>query len=259
MAQAAADGVHMTAYIRTYPIQFDHSTAPDVVGSLSSAARDGVGCREAERTQSSRAPFSGPPFRPLSCSALDKCTANLNEQQIEYQKRNPTIAKGDSVEKRLVFEAIKGVRLFWWLTAAGLIIVLVACYLLGAFDWAKENPSAFGSVVQAAATLAIASFLAYIAWQQHKTARDKLKLDLYDRRYKVYRGLIDLLAAAVQEVRVPNDAFAKYFAATHEGRFLFGEDISHYLVEVREKIGRLRQAQHTVDSVPEGRQRDEAI
>lgn len=163
------------------------------------------------------------------------------------------------MEKRSGFEAIQGIGLFWWLTASSLIVLLFAGWLLGVFEWAQNNPAAFGSTVQATATLAIASFVAYIAWQQYKTASDKLKLDLYDRRYKVYRGLMDFLGEGVREPRVPKEAFGKFFTTTHEGRFLFGDDIKGFLVQVREKIGELRHAQEKIDSYPDGAERVAAI
>src|SRR5207249_4626928 len=43
----------------------------------------------------------------------------------------------------------------------------------------------------------IAGIAVYIAWQQKEAAEYNVKLDLFDRRYRVYRGLMDLLAAAV--------------------------------------------------------------
>ena len=201
----------------------------------------------------------GMTFTEGSTRRCNKWTASLNEKQIEYTPREHDNCEGEVVEKRSVFEAIQGIRLFWWLTASTLIALLFACWLLGVFEWAQNHPAAFGSTVQATATLAIASFVAYIAWQQHKTASDKLKLDLSDRRYKVYRGCMDFLGEAVREPRIPKEALRTFFAKTHEGRFLFGDDIKGFLVEVREKIGQLRHAQEKIDLFPEGAERDAAI
>jgi hypothetical protein len=114
-------------------------------------------------------------------------------------------------------------------------------------------------VLSGCLTPLIAILATYIAWQQYKTASDKLKLDLYDRRYRVYRGLLDFFAAAVREPRVPKEAFGTFFAVTHEGRFLFGKEIKDYLIEVREKISKLRQAQDRIDKLEEGTERDKAI
>ena len=48
----------------------------------------------------------------------------------------------------------------------------------------------------------IAAIALYIAWQQHKTSWDALKVNLYDRRLKVYRGLVDLFAVVLQDVDI---------------------------------------------------------
>lgn len=117
------------------------------------------------------------------------------------------------------------------------------------------------STTQVIFTLTLAGFGVYIAWRQHQTARNKLKLDLYDRRYKVYLGVRDLLAVAVREARFPNDAFNNYWAATHEGRFLFEGDIRDYLVDVRQRIMELQHAHRVMDANQPAleEKRDEAI
>lgn len=99
-------------------------------------------------------------------------------------------------------------------------------------------------------TPVIACLAVYIAWQQHKTSRDKLKLDLFDRRYKVYRGLMDLLGAVVSG-RVSNEDLGNFYRETDQKRFLFGEGICVYLTEVRQKVVKLRQAHRVLAKVAE--------
>jgi hypothetical protein len=95
-------------------------------------------------------------------------------------------------------------------------------------------------------TPVIAVVAVYIAWQQHKTARDKLKLDLFDRRYKVYRGLMDLFACVATEGTVSNEDLGKFYRETDQKRFLFDDDVCDYLTEVRKKVVELRQAHRLV-------------
>jgi len=54
-------------------------------------------------------------------------------------------------------------------------------------------------VFNALLTPVIAGVVAYIAYQQHKTNRDRLRLDLYDRRLKVFEGLMVLLSIIFQK------------------------------------------------------------
>jgi hypothetical protein len=95
-------------------------------------------------------------------------------------------------------------------------------------------------ILSALLTLAIGGITVYIAWQQHKTARNKIKLDLYDRRYKVYRGVMDLLTAIVRNNGPSRENLGNYFRTTDEKRFLFGDDVCDYLREFRERAGQLQ-------------------
>ncbi|MFC1739278.1 hypothetical protein ACFL1G_09555 [Planctomycetota bacterium] len=48
----------------------------------------------------------------------------------------------------------------------------------------------------------IAAIVAYIAWQQYKIERDKLRLAFYDRRLKIYQSLMDLFPAIARRGEV---------------------------------------------------------
>ena len=86
-------------------------------------------------------------------------------------------------------------------------------------------------VIQGLGTLTVAGIVAYIAWQQHDTARTKLKLDLFDRRYAIYRGLMDLFAA-VEEGKI-DAALPVYYKNTHPKRFLVDSDVLEFMDNVR--------------------------
>ena len=96
----------------------------------------------------------------------------------------------------------------------------------------------------------IAVIAAYIAWQQHKTSRDTLKLNLYDRRLKVYRGLMDLFAAVLEDNDNEPPNLGKYYADTSEKKFLFDDKIIAFMNEVREKAVKLRQVKRKLTRRP---------
>ena len=102
----------------------------------------------------------------------------------------------------------------------------------------------------------IAILAGYIAWQQYRTARDKLKLDLYDRRFRVYRGLMDFLHAVIQEGSASRDALGKYYSETNEKKFLFDADVTDYMEEVRDKAVRLRQVGRKIENLPENQEQE---
>lgn len=75
----------------------------------------------------------------------------------------------------------------------------------------------------------------YIAFQQWKTNRDKVKLDLYDRRYKIYDETRRFIASAVRNGDLTNDDFSKFYSVLPEARFLFQEDVYCYMQELINK------------------------
>ncbi len=58
-------------------------------------------------------------------------------------------------------------------------------------------------------TPTIAIIAVYIAYQQLKTNRYRVRLNLYDKRFKVFRGLMDLLAHIMREGNVITKLYNK--------------------------------------------------
>jgi len=83
---------------------------------------------------------------------------------------------------------------------------------------------------------------AYIALRQYKTARAKLKLDLFDRRYEIFMATWAHLSSIVQNGPEPKGGESSAFEILKKFRnnipqasFLFGNDIEIYLDEIHEK------------------------
>ena len=81
----------------------------------------------------------------------------------------------------------------------------------------------------------IAVVAAYIAYQQYRTNELKLRLDLYQVRFKVFRALMDFIGSVVSERNISAAVVRQFDAETNESSFLFGKDISEYLALVRGK------------------------
>ena len=78
-------------------------------------------------------------------------------------------------------------------------------------------------VGQILSTAMIGSIVAWIAWRQWKTAHEKVKLDLFDRRFAVFMDVREIVSQGGMRERfsdhsLPNEVIAR-------GRFLFGPDI----------------------------------
>ena len=103
----------------------------------------------------------------------------------------------------------------------------------------------------------IASWIAYQQWKtsrrQHELAQDKLKLDLFDQRYKVYQGLLDFIDAANIDGRPSREAFGRFYLAINPAKFLFGDDLWKYLELVRKQAADLRAAGAMIAKATEDR------
>lgn len=83
--------------------------------------------------------------------------------------------------------------------------------------------------LQALLTPVVAVLAALIAWRQWRTARNKLKLDLFDRRFAVYDAARNLLGSIATSGKVKEDELTKFLIGTREVRWLLNKEIEEYL------------------------------
>lgn len=87
------------------------------------------------------------------------------------------------------------------------------------------------------ATIAVVLFAALIALGQWLTARQKLVLDLFEKRFQVFMDLRRLVNEAVQLGKLTEPAAINEVLA--RSQFLFGEDINQPLRELFSLLGEL--------------------
>lgn len=105
----------------------------------------------------------------------------------------------------------------------------------------------------------IAGIAVYIAFQQHKTNRDKLRLDLYNKRYELFHSLMTLLARILQQGNVKDEQVTEFSRATKEAVFLFDEGLSTYLETIRKKALDLWAAEEGMKPLPVGKERSAKV
>ena len=88
--------------------------------------------------------------------------------------------------------------------------------------------------------------VAYVAWQQWRTARARLKLDLYERRLKVFEAVMRFFDKIAATGTASYEAINALTAGTIEARFLFKEDIVAYIDKLRTQAIELRHAEGQV-------------
>ena len=102
----------------------------------------------------------------------------------------------------------------------------------------------------------IAIITAYIAYRQYKNDNERLKHDLYEKRYAMYSNLMETIASILQEANVDMNTLITFKKSTREAIFLFDDDISSYLDEVYKNGALLRTVNKSLASnLPVGEQR----
>jgi len=106
----------------------------------------------------------------------------------------------------------------------------------------------------------IAVITAYVAYQQFRTNRNKLRLDLYDRRFALFDALAGLCASVGQSMKPGSDELGRFLQVRHATQFLFDAETASYLETVRVKALRLQYLDGRLgsDGLPVGDDRTKA-
>ncbi|MBM3576398.1 MAG: hypothetical protein FJX40_01790 [Alphaproteobacteria bacterium] len=87
--------------------------------------------------------------------------------------------------------------------------------------------------IQSFAITLLAIVGAYIAWQQKQIAAEKLKLEKFDRRFKVFDATRSFLAHILRTGNVDAEQEREFWIATMDAIFLFDAEIDRFLEDVR--------------------------
>lgn len=75
----------------------------------------------------------------------------------------------------------------------------------------------------------VAIIASFIAYQQWRTAQNKLKHDLFDRRFSVYESSRNFLASVMTSGKIKDDELFKFLLGTREAKWLLNEKVAEYL------------------------------
>ena len=101
----------------------------------------------------------------------------------------------------------------------------------------------------------VAAAGAWLAWQQVRIARVRLKHDLYDRRFAVFDAARKFLAEVMTHGCPTNDQIRAYVVGTGDAIFLLNYDVATYLEEIRKKSIYLQEYKEMLKSLPVGDER----
>jgi len=110
------------------------------------------------------------------------------------------------------------------------------CYLKYAWSW---MPVIFW-YLQGLAAVAIAFFAVKIAGAQKKTNDLRSKLDLFDRRFRIYDRVREAIRAIVRGGGATEEELQKFYLDTLEADFVFRSDIRDYITQIYRRGEKLR-------------------
>ena len=87
-------------------------------------------------------------------------------------------------------------------------------------------------ILHALLTPVIGGVAIYIAWQQWQTNRQKLNLERYDRRLRIYEEVTKILIIIQRDTNTSINDLIKFRTSVSEADFLFGQEITKYIGEI---------------------------
>ena len=105
------------------------------------------------------------------------------------------------------------------------------------------------------ATFALSVAVVCVAWAQWRVARNKLRLDLFDRRWQIYTATSKFVDAINNDPEHVDSYLNDFNAGTSNAEFLFDSDVVNYINLVRSHAVGMRAAHVLSDE----KQRDETV
>jgi hypothetical protein len=94
-----------------------------------------------------------------------------------------------------------------------------------------------------------------IAYWQHKTAKNKLRLDLFDRRLPVFEAAMKLAGIIISKGNVSREEVREFAIASSNVRFLFDQKLQDYCDELHDTALIVWAVKQKIDALPLGEER----
>lgn len=109
-------------------------------------------------------------------------------------------------------------------------------------------------------TLIIAIAVALIGAQNHRLARDRFRLDLFDKRFAVYKGVQRLLTHVLREGSMDDlSPLWDFRRDTQDAIFLFGADIEKYIDSIDSRALEMHTTGKRYAALPTGEERSRLV
>lgn len=98
-----------------------------------------------------------------------------------------------------------------------------------------------------------------IAYRQWRTAQNKLKFELFDRRFSIYEESKNLILSIVSSGKAKEESIYKFFLAARSAKWLLNKELATYLDTVYDKGIDLLTLQSELEGIPAGDERSENV
>jgi hypothetical protein len=107
-------------------------------------------------------------------------------------------------------------------------------------------------------TIFIGVFVASVQYQQYCVNRERFKLDMFEKRFAVYKGIQVFLTHIMINAKFEMTELFKFRGDTQDAIFLFGEDVTNYISLVDKKALEFGNLSEKLESLPIGEERSKA-
>ncbi len=96
-----------------------------------------------------------------------------------------------------------------------------------------------------------AIIVTYVAWQQWRTSRNALKLELFDKRFQIFEKITGFIATILISGKVEYKDTTQFLRDTKSAKFLFNDDvkITDLIDEICKKANDLEDLQTELQSI----------
>lgn len=98
-----------------------------------------------------------------------------------------------------------------------------------------------------------------VAYQQYRLGKDRFRLDLFEKRFSVYKGVQIFLTQIMSDGEAYLDKLFEFRAATQDAVFLFEAEIPAFITEIDRRALRMITIREELEDVPRGDERSRAI
>jgi len=100
----------------------------------------------------------------------------------------------------------------------------------------------------------------YIASRQWQTARNKLKFDLFEKRFAVYEASKSFLDSIASSGKVKDEELFKFLLATRQARWLLDVELANYLkMDIYKKATEIKMYESELEAMPVGAERSKNV